>query len=153
MIIPNSVFIDTNVLVYAKLGQSPFYQTAVDQLRTLDEQGAVLWVSRQILREYLAAMTKPGVLTSGIPLPSLTADVRYFSSRFQVAEDGSAVMDRLLHLVEHVTVGGRQIHDANIVATMQAYGIHHLLTHNAADFARFASWITVMPLVTPPHQS
>lgn len=143
----SSVFIDTNVLVYAKLGQSPFYQKAVDQLRTLDEQGVVLWVSRQVLREYLAAMTRPSTLTSPIPVPSLTADVRYFGSRFEIAEDGPAVTDRLLHLLEQVAVGGRQVHDANIVATMQAYGIRHLLTHNTADFARFAPWITVLPLI------
>ena len=37
---------------------------------------------------------------------------------------------------------------ANIVGTMQAHGISHLLTHNTADFAHFAQWITVVPLGT-----
>ncbi len=41
-------------------------------------------------------------------------------------------------------------HDANIGATMQVYGIRHLLTHNTADFARFAHLITVVPLVVTP---
>jgi len=43
-------------------------------------------------------------------------------------------------------MGGRQVHDANIVATMQVYGITHLLTHNTDDFARFAHLITVVLL-------
>ena len=39
------------------------------------------------------------------------------------------------------------MHDANIVAATQAHGIRRLLTHNTADFARFAGLITVEPLV------
>ena len=33
-------------------------------------------------------------------------------------------------------MGGRQIHDANIIATMLAYGELRLLTFNVADFRR-----------------
>lgn len=40
-----------------------------------------------------------------------------------------------------------QVHDANIVATMLAYGIPRLLTHNVDDFKRFAHLIAVLPLV------
>ncbi len=43
-------------------------------------------------------------------------------------------------------MGGRQVHDANIVATMQANGINQLLIHNADDFKRFSHLITVLPL-------
>jgi predicted nucleic acid-binding protein len=41
----------------------------------------------------------------------------------------------------------RNHHDANIVATMQAHGIPKLLTHNIADFARFSSMTTLLPLI------
>jgi hypothetical protein len=46
-------------------------------------------------------------------------------------------MEKLLMLVRQVEVGGKHIHDANIVATMLAQNITHLLTHNVADFRRF----------------
>ena len=59
-----AVFVDTNILVYANLAHSPFHQLAVANLTTLDEQGTDLWVSRQILREYLAAMSRLHTLTS-----------------------------------------------------------------------------------------
>lgn len=49
-----------------------------------------------------------------------------------------------LNLIEQIAVAGRQVYDANIVATMQAYGISHLLTHNTADFVRFAAMIDVL---------
>jgi predicted nucleic acid-binding protein len=92
-------------------------------------------------------MTRQGNLTREIPLTSLVTDVRYFVNRFRVAEDSPQVTERLLTLMEQVPVGGRQVHDANIVATMQAYGIDQLLTHNIADFNRFSELITVLPLV------
>ena len=40
-------------------------------------------------------------------------------------------------------IGGKQVHDANIVATMLVYGIPCLLTHNARDFERFGDMVTV----------
>ena len=38
---------------------------------------------------------------------------------------------------------GRQIHDANIVATKLAYGERRLLTVNVADFRRYADRIEI----------
>jgi len=38
---------------------------------------------------------------------------------------------------------GRQVHDANVVATMLEHGIRRLLTFNAADFRRFARIIDI----------
>lgn len=140
------VFIDTNVLVYANLAMSPFHLQATERLQALDEQKVELWVSRQILREYLSAMTRQGDLTGEIAISFLVEDVRYFANRFFMAEDGSQVTERLLTLMEQVPIGGRQVHDANIVATMQTYGIQQLLTHNVADFTRFSEFITVLPL-------
>ena len=53
---------------------------------------------------------------------------------------------RLLQLASSIAINGKQIHDANVVATMQAYGVTRLLTHNAADFTRYISLITLLPL-------
>lgn len=36
-----------------------------------------------------------------------------------------------------------QVHDANIVATMQAYDIPALLTHNTKDFERFGQVVRI----------
>jgi predicted nucleic acid-binding protein len=143
----NKVFVDTNILVYAHLALSPLYTAALTRLQDLNNAGFELWISRQTLREYLSAMTRPGVLTGSIPIPSLLADVRNLASRFAIAEDGPAVTTHLLTLMSTFPAGGKQVHDTNIVATMLAHNILQLLTHNTSDFARFASVITVMPLV------
>ena len=48
--------------------------------------------------------------------------------------------------MEQVKIVGKQVHDANIVATMQAYQIPYLLTANIGDFNRFSTLITLLPL-------
>lgn len=141
------VFVDTNVLIYHQIASSPFHAAARNQLRDLSAAGHPLWGSRQILREYLAAMSRPGTVKPPLPITALIADVRTFQSRFLIAEDGPAVTAHLLSLLASAPCAGKQVHDANIVATMLAYGIQRLLTHNMADFSRFAAVITVSPLV------
>ncbi|MGH7172198.1 MAG: type II toxin-antitoxin system VapC family toxin [Gemmataceae bacterium] len=139
--------VDTNVLIYHQIALSPFHAAARSQLRDLFVAGNPLWLSRQILREYLAAMSRPGTLTPPLPMTTLIADVQTFASRFLIAEDGSTVTVHLLSLLASISCSGKQVHDANIVATMLARGIPRLLTHNVADFSRFAGVITVVPLV------
>ena len=58
-------------------------------------------------------------------------------SAFEMLEDGPVVTDSLVALCREAPVGGRQIHDANIVATMLAHGERGLLTFNPADFRRY----------------
>jgi len=143
----DKVFIDTNILVFAQLALAPHHAVAVARLNELAAGGAELWISRQILREYLSAMSEPRLLTGTIPMTSLLADVQRFDNYFQVAEEDPAITIFLVGLLLQIPAVGKQIHDANIVATMQAHGIPKLLTHNTADFARFSSVITVVPLI------
>ena len=56
------------------------------------------------------------------------------------------VSEKLGELVQRFSVKGRQVHDANIAATMLTHGLQDLLTHNVVDFARFSPLITVHPL-------
>lgn len=141
------VFIDTNILVYANLGQSPFHGHAVACLQELQGNNSSLYVNRQVLREYLAAMTRPGILTADIPVASLIGDVRGFESDLIVLDDGPMVTAKLLETIEQYAVAGKQIHDANIVATMLAFEIPALLTHNISDFLRFKEIIKIIPLL------
>ncbi len=143
----SSVFVDTNVLVFAQLNGSPFQSQAQAVLQQLHSCGSMIWISRQVLREYLAAMTRPGALTGSIPIASLAGDIQYFATQYRIAEDTAAVTTALLRLLSSIPTGGKQVYDANIVATMQTHGITQLLSHNTADFARFAGIVQVIPLV------
>ncbi len=142
----DGVFLDTNVLVYANVASSPLHQRSLEAMQSYVGTGTTLWISRQVLREYLAAVTLPQVFSTPVTPREALTRVRYFQSHFRIAEDGPEVTERLLALVEQIPIGGKQIHDANIVATMQAHALSHLPTHNTADFARFTHLITVVPL-------
>lgn len=141
------VFLDTNVLIYTRLALSPFHSAAVLKVEALEAAGHELWISRQTLREYLSGMSRPSALTGQIAMSSLLLDVQGFVASYHIAEDGPAVTAELINLLTSVGVGGKQVHDANIVATMRTHGVARLLTNNVADFNRFASLITVEPLV------
>jgi predicted nucleic acid-binding protein len=144
------VFIDANVLVFANTATAPLHAEAQAALQSFAASGAGLWISRQILREYLATLSRPQTFSSPVPAATLIADIGGFQTQFRIAEDGPTVTANLPTLLATIAIGGKQVHDANIVATMQAHGLRRLLTHNTADFARFGAIIQVEPLVTTP---
>jgi predicted nucleic acid-binding protein len=142
----DAVFVDTNVLVYATQVDAPLHEVAGRRLSEFKERQAPLWISRQVLREYLATRSRPQALAAPLSAAVLQFNVQHFEQRFDIAEDSAAVTAELLDLIQKVEVGGKQMHDANIVATMRVHHISRLLTHNVRDFARFAEFITVLPL-------
>ena len=138
----DSIFLDTNILVYASADTSPFHTAALDALTVLETSGVQLWISRQVMREYLATLIRPKM---GIATTELVNAVRSFELRYQVAEDSPLVTAQLLLFLEQGI--SRQVHDTNIVATMLTYGVPRILTNNPDDFMPFQSLITVIPLV------
>jgi predicted nucleic acid-binding protein len=103
-------------------------------------------VSPQVLREYLAAVTRPQATAPALPVATAIADVRRFRAAFQIAEERPGVLDRLLQILTVHRATGRQVHDANIVATMLDHDLQRLLTFNVADFQRFTPLISIDPL-------
>jgi predicted nucleic acid-binding protein len=141
------VFIDTNILVYASRPSAPEHGAARAALVAIEASGKTAWISSQVLREYLAVVTRPQASAPPLPMETAIADVRCFQSVFRMAEDGPPVLERLLALLGAYPGAGKQVHDANIVATMLAHDISSLVTFNTADFQRFAVAIRIEPLV------
>jgi predicted nucleic acid-binding protein len=131
------VFVDTNILVYATQTTSPHRDAARDGLRRFIASEGRLCLSRQILREYLSVVTRPQLFLNPVPMAEALADIAGFATDFELLEDGPEVGRRLIELCRLVPIAGRQVHDANIVATMLAHGEDRLLTMNWSDFRRF----------------
>ena len=72
------MFVDTNVLVYATQATALQHAAAKAKLDSLHADGVALCVSLQVLREYLAVVTRPQLLAA--PLPIATALARLSSS-------------------------------------------------------------------------
>jgi predicted nucleic acid-binding protein len=140
------IFVDTNILVYATVVTAPLHQRAQQTLQTLWNSGDDLWLSRQVLREYAMVVTRPQSFMQPLT-PSIAANhVQRFVGQFQIADDTPTVTTQWLTLLQTLTIAGRQVYDANIVATMLAFGVTHLLTNNPSDFTRYGQRITVVPL-------
>lgn len=137
------VFVDTNILASALLPESPRYFHARGILRRLAEADAEVWISRQVIREYLATMTKYEQKWSNVTRAALIDAVRTLERHYFVAEELPIVAEQLYFLLGQVPTGGKQVHDANIVATMIAYDVRTLLTYNVDDFKRFGGFIEI----------
>ncbi|MES9903148.1 MAG: PIN domain-containing protein [Sedimenticola sp.] len=138
----NPLFIDTNILVYANVIETPFHEQALAAINTAHKAGRTIWISRQVIREYLVTLTRPQVFEN-LPRATVLEQVDQFIKRFQVADDTATVTDQLVKLMGDFKIGGKQVHDANIVASMLAYDIPCLLTHNIKDFRRFDEVIKI----------
>ena len=101
-------------------------------------------ISRQILREYVSAITRPQVWATPVPLAKAVAATRQYIGAFNLLEDGPLVWNEFERLSRSVLFGGKQVHDANLVATMLAHGETQLLTFNGAHFRRFSTMINII---------
>jgi predicted nucleic acid-binding protein len=101
------VFLDTNVRVFATRPTAAQHAAALAALTRLEAEGAAFWISTQVLREYLAVVTRPQATAPALSMATAIADARRFRDAFAVAEDGSNVLDRLLALLAGRRSGGR----------------------------------------------
>ena len=140
------MFVDTNVLVAAGFVKHPEHSAAC---RCLDRAGngrEPLHISHQIVREYLATVTRPQNWSEPLVMADALENTTRLLSSFTILEDGSKVMAKLTELCREVPVAGKQIHDANIAATMLAHNERRLLTLNAKDFRRYEERIELVDL-------
>lgn len=138
------MFIDTNVFVLARFATAPGHAAARSSLKAAFDGTDPLRISRQVIREYLAVVTREQSWQRPIATVDALEDVARLGSACDILEDGPKVMDALADLCREVPVAGRQIHDANIVATMVAHGERHLLTFNRKDFLRYGARIDLV---------
>ncbi|MBA3946314.1 MAG: hypothetical protein H0X37_17335 [Herpetosiphonaceae bacterium] len=66
-------------------------------------------------------------------------------TQLPLLDDTPAVFVHWLKLVTTHRVIGRRVHDARLVAVMQAHRISHLLTFNGDDFRQFDEIVVVEP--------
>lgn len=131
-------FCDTNVLLSAVDRKRPLNRQALHVLNELPNRGVELCISGQIVREYLVVSTRP-VAVNGLGQSARHAleNVEAILARSTLLEETLEVSDGLRALVKRLRCTGKQVHDANVVATMLGHRVRHLITGNLADFHRF----------------
>lgn len=110
------------MLVNSRVLGAPHHDAARDSLERAFREPEPLRISRQVIREYLSVVTRPQTWPVAITREEALDDVSRLAGSFQVLEDGPLVTEFLVELCREIPAGGRQIHDAKIVATMLARG-------------------------------
>jgi predicted nucleic acid-binding protein len=144
---PDRVMLDTNVLLAATDEGRAEHREALKVLNGWAAGHTDLCTSGQVLREYLSVATRsPERSGLGLSLPDALGNVRAIRGRTTLLADDSKVADRLLGLLADVECRGKQVHDANLVATMLVHGIGAFVTMNLEDFARFERHVSLIRL-------
>jgi predicted nucleic acid-binding protein len=139
--------LDTNILLTATNESRAGHEQALDVINGWPAQGTTLYTSGQIIREYLSVATRPAALNGlGLTVPDALDNARAFRSRMLFLAEDAKVADRLAELLEESKSSGKQVHDANVVATMLVHGVDLVVTLNTGDFARFAHHVQVSGL-------
>jgi hypothetical protein len=99
------------------------------------------------LKEFVGTITRKGVVVPHLSTDLAVAASQSIELRFRILEEDHVVTNQFYSVVRQFRIVGRKVHDANIVATMLAHRVTHLLTHNVADFAPYSGLITIIPLV------
>jgi len=139
-------FVDTNILLRALLIDMDLHTPAAMLIRRMLEEGAELWISGQVIREFIVQATHPRTLNQPLTMTEVIAEINKVAPLFQIADETAQVRAKLLELLEAYPTRGKQVHDANIVATMLVNGIDTLLTINVDDFRRFDDQIKLLTL-------
>ena len=139
-------FVDTNILLRAMMTRMAFHAEAEALIQKMWADDVELWISRQVIREYLVQATHPNTFAPPLAVEQVIAQMEIIESLFRIADETRDVTAQLLALLKTYPTRGKQVHDANVVATMLAYGIDTLLTINANDMKRFEPKIKLRSL-------
>lgn len=147
-----AVFLDTNVLLTAATPARQHHRAALEVLNDWPARGLRLCISSQVVREWMVVATRPPEVNGlGLSVVDALFNARAFLSRLHLLEETPRALDRMLALVENTQAAGKQIHDAQIVATALEHGVSKLLTANVGDFTRFGAKIEVVDLGELPR--
>ena len=142
------IAIDTNILVYAHRGDSPFHETALLRVTELAE-GAANWaIPWSCLHEFLSVVTHPRIYAPPTPLARAIDQVEAWleSPTLVVISEGPTHWAVLQELLIGGHIAGGQVHDARIAALCRQHGVHELWSADR-DFTRFRGIHVTNPLI------
>jgi len=139
-------FVDTNILLRAMISRMNQHAEAEALIQKMWEDGVELWISCQVIREYLVQATHPRSFDPAMTIEQVMSQIETIITIFRVADETLEVTQQLLALLKNYPTRGKQVHDANLVATMLVYEIGTLLTLNVDDLKRFVGRIKIVSI-------
>ena len=141
-----NIFLDTNILLRATIQQFPLYAEVKKMVQAAIDNQVQLWINRQVIREYFNQVTRPQSFMNPLPVEQVVIQYRNIKALCKVCDENEETTASLIALITRYSIGGKQIHDANIVATMLQNNITTLYTLNVDDMKRFDDQISIVTL-------
>jgi len=140
-----SYLADTNLLLRLADPASPQHPVAAQALARLLGQGDEVYLTSQNFIELWAVATRP-VEANGFGWNSerTAREVTELQARFPLLPDSPEIFTRWLELVKQLPIHGKRVHDARLVAVLQAHSVEYLITFNTSDFAAFSSVVSLI---------
>jgi predicted nucleic acid-binding protein len=141
------ILVDTNVHLHAVEVGHANHAGAKQSIVHLIGRGHHLVVFPQVVYEFWSSSTAP-VKSQGLgqSVGRTRINTNRVLQRFRLLTDTAVVLWKWYQLVSTLGVTGRDIHDAHLVASMQAHSITHILTFNGPDFAVYPGITILDPL-------
>jgi predicted nucleic acid-binding protein len=149
------ILADTGILLRLLDATDPRNLEVRNGVRVLRQRGHRLLTAPQNAGEFWNVCTRPSTSRGGLGLTISETDsrLRIIERLFQIIPETPATYPLWRHLVLAQGVMGVQVHDARLVAFMEAHGITRILTLNDADFARYPGITALTPadaIASPP---
>jgi predicted nucleic acid-binding protein len=131
------------------------HAVAIQALAQLLGHGDDVYLTPQNFIEFWAVATRP-VEANGFGWTNerTAKEVADLQERFALLADAPEVFTLWLDLVQRLPIHGKRVHDARLVAVLQAHAVEHLITFNTADFAAFSFLSLIDPhqLINTPRE-
>lgn len=148
------ILVDSGVLLRLMERADPQHGAIRQAVRTLTARGDELVTSLQNIAEFWNVCTRPAAARGGLGLDIGETErrVRVLERILTILAEHPAAYRSWRQLIVNHAVQGRQVHDARLVALMQAHGITHILTLNGSDFTRYTGITPIDPAGIAPPQ-
>lgn len=140
------VLLDTNILLRLSDDASPDQPVATQAISSLRLRGDRSCITAQNLIEFWAVATRPLEANGfGWSTQKTAAELEQIRNRFPLLADTPEIVTCWLALVTDHDVKGKKVHDARLVAVMQAHDVAQLLTFNTDDFKGYPNITLLHP--------
>jgi len=124
----------------------PMHEEALQAVETLIRAGDQVFIVAQNVAEFWNVATRPLANNGlGFSVQEAHEEVKRFSTILPLLPETDRIYPEWLRLVVLYAVSGVKVYDARLVAAMSVHGVTRILTFNAEDFTRYASFEVFRP--------
>lgn len=133
-----SILVDTNVLLRRTQPGHPHHIVAMESVDHLLSVGKSMYFTLQNIAEFWCVATRP-IASNGLGFSTEMAanEIDKIERSLTLLTDLPSVYIHWRQLVSRHNVSGVKVHDARLVASMNAHSVRQILTFNAGDFIRY----------------